>query len=223
MLNNNFILRAEDPRFKKFVCKFLSGGRTDQPHYVRLGWGGLSPHQIALHFHRKCKALTHGESGSSVVELIMVMVLIIIFAVLGAAFTQSAAAAGKSIAANNTAQADARIAISYVNVRLRMNDAAGRIEIVPLERTGRDAIVIRHRTSGADIDRWIYFEDGALLEALTDPGMMPEPLLSTVIARLDNFEVAFDEERGRLFLTIEYELNNEIQRITSTMAFRSSE
>lgn len=161
------------------------------------------------------------ESGSAVIELIMVMVFIIFFGLSSIALMQSGAGAQQRIIDNKKNQADARIAVSYVNARVRMNDAIGRIEIARLERTGSNGILIRHRTTAADFDRWIYFEDGNLLEALTNPGEQPEFILSTVVAAVHNFEAAYDADRSLITINVEYKYDNEIQTIVTTIGLRS--
>ncbi|MCL2565991.1 MAG: DUF4860 domain-containing protein [Defluviitaleaceae bacterium] len=161
------------------------------------------------------------EKGSAVIELIAAMIFMVIFGVLALNIIQLGNEAGQRVIEGTNSQADARIAANYVNSQIRMNDTIGRVEISHLEQSGRDAILIRNRTAAADFDRWIYFEDGKLLEALTEPYVQPVPELATVIAQIYNFRVSYDAQRNVIKAFIEYAHNDEIHLITMSIALRS--
>ena len=162
------------------------------------------------------------ESGATIIELIGAMVFMVIFGALALAFIQSGRAAGQRIIDGTNSQGDARVAASFINAQIRMNDAIGRVEISRIDGIGRDGILIRHRAAAADFDRWIYFEDGKLLEAITIPYEQPVSELATAIAYIYSFRVSYDKDRGIITAHIGYEHNDaEIQVITITIALRS--
>ena len=161
------------------------------------------------------------ESGAAIIELIGAMVLTVIFGALALGIIQSGSGARQRIVENTNFQGNARIAANYISTQIRMNDAIGRIEISHIERVGCNGILIRSRAAAADFDRWIYFEDGKLLEALAEPYAQPVPELASVIAHIYNFRVSYDESRGIINIFIEYKNNGEIQVIAMTIGLRS--
>ena len=161
------------------------------------------------------------EGRGATLELIMVMVFVIFFGLFALSLIASGAGVSERIAGNIDAQQDARLALNYVNVRVRQNDAVGRVEVATIPRTEAHGILIRHRTAAADFDRWIYFENGRLLEALTDPGQYPLYALSTAIAEIYSFNVSYQSGRNIVDIAIEYEYNGEIQYVSKAIRLRS--
>lgn len=165
--------------------------------------------------------LIREENGASVTKFILAVLFMIFLGIAALALIQSGDLAVERVAESKNSQAGARIAASYINARLRMNDAIGRVEVARIDRTGGSGILIRHRTAAADFDRWIFFENGRLLEALTDPGAQPQLMNAAVIAELYDFEITYDKRRGAVSLRIDYEHESQIQTIVTIIGFRS--
>ena len=162
------------------------------------------------------------ESGNTLVELIMVMVLMVFFGFTIFTLIQAGSHTEQRIIDNKNAQVDARIALSYITVRVRKNDAAGLIEVAPVEHTGQDGILIRHRSFEDDYDRWIYFSDGKLMECLTYPDEQPEDDLSTVIVAVGDFKVSYDGEKNAISASIEYEYGERTEIMDTFINLRNT-
>ena len=162
------------------------------------------------------------ESGNTLVELIMVMVLMVFFGFTIFTLIQAGSHTEQRIIDNKNAQVDARIALSYITVRVRKNDSVGRIEIMPVEHTGEDGILIRHRTFEDEYDRWIYFSDGKLRECITNPDEQPDDDLSDVIVEIDNFTVSYDGDKNALNASIEYEYGEGIETMNAFINLRNT-
>jgi len=177
---------------------------------------------FAYGYKRHMQRPIEDESGNTLVELIMVMVLMVFFGFTIFTLIQAGSQTEQRIIDNKNAQVDARIAASYLNVRIRKNDSAGKIEIMPVEHTGENGILLKYRSFEEEYDRWIYFSDGKLLECITDPNVAPEDNLSTVIVELEGFDVFYDEARNALVTTIRYEYNGALEEINSTVKLRNT-
>ena len=162
------------------------------------------------------------ESGNTLVELTMVMVLMVFFGFTIFTLIQTGSQTEQRIIDNKNAQVGARIALSYINVRVRKNDSAGRIEVVQVEHTGQDAILIRHRSFEDDYDRWIYFSDGKLLECLTYPDEQPQDDLSDVIVEIDGFKVSYDSDKNALSASVEYKYGEGIEKMDTFINLRNT-
>ena len=162
------------------------------------------------------------ESGNTLVELIMVMVLMVFFGFTIFTLIQAGSHTEQRIIDNKNAQVDARIALSYITVRVRKNDSVGRIEVVPVDHTGEDAILIRHRSFEDEYDRWIYFSDGKLRECITYPDEQPEDDLSDIIVEIDGFAVSYDSSKNTINASIEYKYGAGIENMDTLIKLRNT-
>jgi type II secretory pathway pseudopilin PulG len=154
------------------------------------------------------------------VELVMVMLLLALFGTTIYTLIVSGADTQARITARKDAQADARVALSYINVRLRQNDAAGKIAVEPLELTGENAIVIRERGFDFQYDTWIFCSEGTLYECLTDPGVPPSVNLSFSIVDAEKLETELEPD-GSVRNTLYYKYGEELREMSAKINLRS--
>jgi type II secretory pathway pseudopilin PulG len=188
----------------KSVCQHTAHGR--KPFFG---------HTSALH-------VCGDESGNTLVELVMVMVLMIFFGFTIFTLIQAGSHTEQKIIANKNAQVDARIAMSYVNVRIRKNDASGQVEVKTVDHTGQSGIVLRYRSFEGDFDRWIYYNNGTLYECMTDPDVQPTDDLAFPIVDLEGFSVSYDEVNNTIVTSLEYEYNGESEEIETKYRLRNT-
>ena len=158
------------------------------------------------------------QKGSTLTELIMVMLLLVIFGMSISWLIYSGGRAQERIISERNSQIDARIAISYLNMVIRQNDAAGRVSIRQNEITGENSIFIKENID-LPYDMWIYWADGYIYECFISPGGQPEIGLSQRIAEVDWF---FTEMNGGLIVnTIGYTVNGAEMELTGAIFLRS--
>lgn len=151
------------------------------------------------------------------IKLVIKVGLLLTFGFVAILFVDAALHARARILATETSQNDARLAMDYIKHILRTNDVVGRVAIED------DAILIRHRTAAYELDRWIYFRDGMLVEVLGEPDTRPgsDGENYEVIAKLHDFRVAFDGERMAFIVHIYYDCGDMIHVLTRTIGMRS--
>jgi len=159
--------------------------------------------------------------GASLIELVMVMLVLALFGVTIYTLIATGADTQKRIMNEKNAQSDARVALSYINVRLRQNDESGKIEIKKVDITGENAILIQNRSSGYEYDTWIYNYEGGLYECLVDPGEQPNELFSFYVIDAELFETSIDGESGRITNTVYYSFDGEWKHLSSSIYLRS--
>lgn len=162
------------------------------------------------------------KKGNASAEMIMVLALMILFGVSMAKMVEAGSITQKNIIANKEAQVDARIALSFINVRLRQSDGKDKIE-VKTHSNNKNALVIKERTEDYEYDTWIYFYDGVLYETITDPNEEPILLGGNPIARVENYLVTFDKDTNtiRNLISYKYGENNTNEYLDSTINIRS--
>jgi hypothetical protein len=164
--------------------------------------------------------MTKPSGGASLVELGMVMMLLALFGITIYTLIISGADTQVRINARKDAQMDARIALSYINVRLRQNDTAGKIAVEPLELTGENAIVIRERGASYAYDTWIFCHEGKLYECLTDPDVPPSVALSFFIVDAGALTTEMTPD-GFIRNTLYYNYGEEVREMSAKVYLRS--
>ena len=164
--------------------------------------------------------MQNSQKGSTLIELIMVMFLLIIFGASTSILIYSGGRAQENILSERNSQIDARIVLSYLNMFIRQNDVAGKILIQENNITGDNSIVIQVREETFGYDVWIFWAEGFIYEAITDPGEYPDLWLSERIAEVDFFNTELSD--GFIINTIRYNINGEEQELSSSIYLRSS-
>ncbi|MCL2351341.1 MAG: DUF4860 domain-containing protein [Firmicutes bacterium] len=133
---------------------------------------------------------------NALTEPVTVLVLMLMFGFAVYSLVYEGGEAEKRLSAEKSARMGARVAGSYVKVRLRQNDAADRISVEPNGLNGGDSIVIRNRfpeDPESGYDAWIYWADGELREVLAAPGETPAWEGANVIAKTGGFSAVMKD------------------------------
>jgi len=155
------------------------------------------------------------------IKLVIKVGVALVFGLVAILFVQEGVQVRERMLAVESAQSEALIAIDYISYTLRTNDVIGRVEVSRVEHINTDGILIRHRTAMDEFDRWIYFENGKLIEARAEPSEQPSGAEYIVIANLYDFRVTYDAVRSVISIEVSYEYSGTIQRVTKVIGMRS--
>lgn len=162
------------------------------------------------------------RKGNTTIELMMVMILLILFGLTIYELISAGSMAQAKIVSEKDDQIDARIALSFVNVRIRQNDISGKIEVKKYSPTDKNSIVIKERKEEANYDTWIYFANGKLLECIVEPDQQPDENLSSLICEAEDFNINFDYENRTFTNSIHYKYGeNNNKTLQSIISLRS--
>ena len=118
------------------------------------------------------------------IESIMVTVLLIIFAIaISILIFEGTRTYGRIIESRSTEE-NTRIALSYVNMKVKQNDIEGNITIEEGHLADASALVIRHAGEEAGLISYVYFKDDHLYECYTD-GPLDESISTLIIPAPD--------------------------------------
>lgn len=148
--------------------------------------------------------MSRTKNGYILLELTMMIVLIFLFGVAIYQIINQGKSTEEKIIAKKTAQIDARIALSFLNVKIKQNDIRDKIKIKVLEQNKKNALVIEERSQDTNYDTWIYFYDGKLYECITDEGKQPQQDLSTQISAIDDFNIGYNKNKRAIINKIDY-------------------
>jgi hypothetical protein len=159
------------------------------------------------------------ERGNSLVELVMVMIMMILFGATIYTLIFAGSTTQRKIIDEKNAQTEARVAMSYVNVRLRQNDREGAVAVMPGEYG--NALVIKGGGGEESLDRWILWSDGELREFIVGADEKPvnEPGMYATVAVVKGFDVRFND--GGVVSAVTYECNGKTREIVNRVYLRS--
>lgn len=128
----------------------------------------------------------NSRSRALSVETVMVMLVLVIFAlVVFALIGAGAGVYGGILDEKENAQA-ARVAYSYVNMKLKQNDAQGRVEVGRTEFG--DTLIIQ--SESGEYVTWLFFSEGALYECVTAADGKPAVAAANRITSLEDFKLS---------------------------------
>ncbi|MDR1560224.1 MAG: DUF4860 domain-containing protein [Clostridiales bacterium] len=162
------------------------------------------------------------ESGSGLTELIMVMTLMIFFGMSMYLIIFAGSGVTKKVNADKDAQIEARTALSYVNVRIRQFDMADSVSVTRNDYNGGDSLLLKNRDPldpDLDYDTWIFWDNGVLMELLSDPYLSPQWGAAVSIARVDGFRI--EQNYGFVTSYITYAYDGEEKTVSSSALLRS--
>ncbi|MDR1914101.1 MAG: DUF4860 domain-containing protein [Clostridiales bacterium] len=144
------------------------------------------------------------ESGSGMIELMMVMTLMLLFGVTIYQIILMGSDTLQRIETQRNAQSDARVALSYLNVRTKQFDGADQVTIKPNGVNGQNSLAFRYRHEEAEYDLWVFWADGQLMEAIAGVDEEPDWFGASTIARINSFETVLENQVLKNTITYTY-------------------
>lgn len=162
------------------------------------------------------------NSGYSLIELILVMVLIVIFGLSTFTLVVSGNNAYQNIIEKKALNSELRVAVSYLDMKLRQGDSQGEIHVKKIPNNYNNAIVIQELVEGKTYETWIYFNKGKLREAFILQGTPIVDQTSFAIAEIDGFDIRYDKNDGLMNFNVWKELNNKKYSFDSIIYLKST-
>jgi hypothetical protein len=143
-----------------------------------------------------------GARGYTVLELIFVMALLLVFGITTVSLAIAGGNAYQAIVKDKDANAELRVAASYVGMKLRQNDLSGAIRLAASPSGNGEAIVIEEKASDAVYETWIWQSGGELLEGYVKRGEPVDRDVSFRIAAVDGFTASMETDGRTLVFAV---------------------
>lgn len=153
------------------------------------------------------------------VESIMVILLMIIFAISISVLIYNGSITYRNIIDNKNQEENSRIALSYVNMRIKQNDISGNIRVQEDSFDGADVLTILHHDEEDGLMSHIYYLDGYLWECYTDGPL--DHSLSTEIIAIEGMDFEMGENGQWVSATLNYKNNKENIPLTQLTMLRT--
>lgn len=155
-------------------------------------------------------------------ESILVMILLIVFAISSCAMIIEGSESYKNIINQKEKEENARIALSYINMRIKQNDVIEHVYLEEKAVEGQDALVFLHAGEEEGYVTYLYWKDDSLWECYTDIISEPTKALSSEIVKLDSLEFSYDRAGNAITINIGYQYGKEMISLSSIIALRTS-
>lgn len=129
------------------------------------------------------------RGGYTLIELVLVLMLLTFVAVSVFLLTDRGSAAYTRLASGREQAADLRIALSYMDVRLKRIDGNGSVTLRPAPFGGGQALVLTQTVDGAEYETQLYVDRGVLRELFVKKDQAVTADMASEIARADRLEV----------------------------------
>ncbi len=143
----------------------------------------------------------------------MVTLLLILFSIMVVVLIFEGSNQYKKTLAIKDSEENARIALSFVNMKVKQNDIAHRVNVEEREGFGQ-TIIVAYGGEEEGLFSYIYFKDGALYECYSDGTLSDE--LSTKIVDVENGSIKLMNDN-----IIETSLDVNGRNLTRLSAIRS--
>ncbi len=136
------------------------------------------------------------RGGFSLIELVLVMLLLIFVAVSVFLLTGAGSAAYIRLSDNRRASSDLRIALSYIDVRIKKMDGTGQVTVCPAPFGQGQALLLSQHIESGDYETYLYVDGGRLKELTIEKGRPVTPEMAADLASATAIRI--DQETGNL-------------------------
>lgn len=149
------------------------------------------------------------------IESIVVMFVLILLSFVVFLIIRSGSNAYENIINEKHNAESARVAYSYINMKIKQNDSSGFISVIDTEYG--DTLMID--SGDGEFCTYIFFTKGTLFECLTRKGDSPNVDASNSITGLDGFRISFGE--GYIDIVCISESGGNAQTFEGTVGLRT--
>jgi hypothetical protein len=149
------------------------------------------------------------------IESIVVMFVLILLSFVVFIIIRSGSGAYKSIISQKQNTESARVAYSYINMKIKQNDSQGLVSVVGTQYGSS----LRLDTADGEFSTYIFFSDGTLYECLTRKGSLPEADAANRITALAGFQLS--SEGSYINITCISESGGSLKTFKGTVGLRT--
>ena len=162
------------------------------------------------------------RSRNNTIESVLVLILLVSITLSIFLLLEGGSSAYNKIMINKLSFENARIANSYINIKIKQNDYGNNITLKKDAIEGEDAIIIEHREEELGLYTYIYFHDGILYECYVDDFDVPSLGYSEKIIEVDNVEFKNYKDDAGITINIEYIRDDKYANFMSIITFRNN-
>jgi hypothetical protein len=136
------------------------------------------------------------QSGSSTIEWMLVMLLLLVFSITIFVLASTASNRYEILERQKKSDSEMRIATSYISTKIRQSDAKDTLHIVERNHGEGTALMIEEVLLGEAYETWIYVSNGKMREATIPANSKLTEEVSFEVAELDYIELQWMDSKG---------------------------
>jgi len=153
----------------------------------------MKKHHDSCSMANKLNAFVKKAAGRTQVEVIMVFVLLLLLGLCIFTLAVSGTKAYKTIDNRREAQTEVRVALAFIQMKVRQSDKIQSLRIDENPVNQENALVITESINEKVYETWIYYDKGILREAFILSGETPTNDTSFPISRVEGFDITINE------------------------------
>jgi hypothetical protein len=157
----------------------------------------------------------YARSRALSVEMVMVMLVLIVFALVVFSLISAGTTAYGGILDSKESTQSARVAYSYINMKLKQNDTVGCINVEETE-FGNTLVIC---SEDGEYITYLFCSEGALYECVTAQGMQPSVAAGNRITALKDF--ALERQGAYISITCVCESGDSLLTVEGIVGLRS--
>ncbi|NTV88803.1 MAG: DUF4860 domain-containing protein [Clostridiales bacterium] len=150
----------------------------------------------AVKNYKSAAEMIAGTKGHTLTELILVVAMLGLFGMATFTLVISSSTAYKKIMEKSNVDSELRIAISYLDTKLKHNDSSGAVRLEPNPLGEGNAFVITETFEDGTYETWIYQNGGKLKEMTLAQDDTFQDELSFEIADIEGLDAGYDKSSG---------------------------
>lgn len=133
--------------------------------------------------------------GYTLIELVLVMLLLVFVAASVFLLTGAGSSAYARLSSNRSTASDLRIALSYLDVRIKKIDGVGQVTVRNAPFGGGQALLLTQNIETVDYETYIYVDEGVLKELFIEKGQPVTREMASDIAQAEALEIHLESDR----------------------------
>ena len=162
-----------------------------------------------------------GRSRTSIVETILVTIILIFFSIAIFSLIAAGSDTYKKIIDNKDDLSQARVALSYVNVKIRQNDTSNNVYISDNIFSKTDTLVIRHSGELEGMITYIFYDNGVLWECFVQDDIKPEKEMAMKISVVDSLKLSDSDKGSTIHIEAGYHKGDKAKTLESNIVLRT--
>lgn len=170
---------------------------------------------------RTSTGIMAANGGHTLIELALVIALLALFGAGTLSLVVSSSTAYKGIVEKKDVDSELRIALSYLDTKIKQNDSENVLRLESSPAGTGSALVIEEVLDGTAYETWIYCSAGRLRETLVEKGEPVLDDLSFELADIESFKAEYDPDGNLLHITVWGSTSKGQQKLDTDIAVRT--
>lgn len=163
----------------------------------------------------------NGRSRTSIIETLLVTIILIFFSVAVFSLVASGSDTYKKIIDNKDDLSQARVALSYINVKIRQNDTSNNVYISDEIFSQTNTLIIKHTGILKGMITYIFYDNGVLWECFIQDSIKPDKEMAMKVSAVDSLKLSDSDEGNIIHIEAGYHIGDKAKTLKNNIILRT--